>query len=153
MKSAKKRASAIVFSFCLLCTTVSGVTASAGFAEDTIKGSFCQGVIKSKSSSYGIETYSYSDAYFRNSAAEYQPRLATTSAYLAMASTNSARYDQTHMPNRDVKAFLEDESGVGVVEIILILVVLISLVVIFKKQVTQIVKDILTRAASDANGI
>ena len=34
-----------------------------------------------------------------------------------------------------------------------LLVVLISLVVIFKKQVTQIVKDILTKAASDANGI
>ncbi len=48
---------------------------------------------------------------------------------------------------------IKDEEGVGVVEIILILVVLISLVVIFKKQVTQIVKDILTRAASDANGI
>ena len=41
----------------------------------------------------------------------------------------------------------------GVVEIILILVVLISLVVIFKKQVTQIVKDILNKAASDAKGI
>lgn len=52
-----------------------------------------------------------------------------------------------------VNRFIEDEEGVGVVEIILILVVLISLVVIFKKQVTQIVKDILTRAASDANGI
>ena len=34
-----------------------------------------------------------------------------------------------------------------------LLVVLISLVVIFKKQVTQIVKDILTKAANDANGI
>ena len=32
-------------------------------------------------------------------------------------------------------------------------VVLISLVVIFKSQVTQIVKDILSRAASDARGI
>lgn len=47
----------------------------------------------------------------------------------------------------------QDEDGVGVVEIILILVVLISLVVIFKKQVTQIVKDILSKAASDANGV
>ena len=46
-----------------------------------------------------------------------------------------------------------DEDGVGVVEIILIMVVLISLVVIFKKQVTQIVKDILSQAASDAAGI
>lgn len=47
----------------------------------------------------------------------------------------------------------QDEDGVGVVEIILILVVLISLVVIFKKQVTQIVKDILSKAASDAKGV
>ena len=52
-----------------------------------------------------------------------------------------------------VNRFIEDEEGVGVVEIILILVVLISLVVIFKKQVTQIVKDILTKAADDASGI
>ena len=52
-----------------------------------------------------------------------------------------------------VNRFIEDEEGVGVVEIILILVVLISLVVIFKKQVTQIVKDILSKAASDAKGI
>lgn len=46
-----------------------------------------------------------------------------------------------------------DEAGVGVVEIILILVVLISLVVIFKKQVTQIVKSILETAAKDAAGV
>ena len=52
-----------------------------------------------------------------------------------------------------VRKIAADEEGVGVVEIILILVVLISLVVIFKKQVTQIVKDILSRAASDANGV
>ena len=33
-----------------------------------------------------------------------------------------------------IKAFLKEEDGVGVVEIILILVVLISLVLIFKSQ-------------------
>ena len=54
---------------------------------------------------------------------------------------------------RTMDRFISDEDGVGVVEIILILVVLISLVVIFKSQVTQIVKDILSRAASDARGI
>ena len=52
-----------------------------------------------------------------------------------------------------VDCFIKDEDGVGVVEIILILVVLISLVVIFKSQVTQIVKDILSKAAKDAKGI
>lgn len=41
-----------------------------------------------------------------------------------------------------VKAFLEDESGVGVVEMILILVVLIGLVLIFKRQLTNIVNGI-----------
>ena len=49
-----------------------------------------------------------------------------------------------------VRDLVADETGVGVVEIILIMIVLISLVVIFKKQVTQIVKDILSKAASDA---
>ncbi len=48
---------------------------------------------------------------------------------------------------------IRDEDGVTVVEIILILVVLISLVVIFKKQLTGIVKDILSRAARDAKGV
>ena len=41
-----------------------------------------------------------------------------------------------------VKAFWEDESGVGVVEMILILVVLIGLVLIFKRQLTNIVNVI-----------
>lgn len=48
---------------------------------------------------------------------------------------------------------LADEDGVTVVEIILILVVLISLVVIFRKQLTSIVKDVLDRAAKDAKGV
>ena len=41
-----------------------------------------------------------------------------------------------------VKAFWEDESGVGVVEMILILVVLIGLILIFKRQLTNIVNGI-----------
>ncbi len=48
---------------------------------------------------------------------------------------------------------VRDEDGVTVVEIILILVVLISLVVIFKKQLTSIVKDILSKAARDAKSV
>ena len=39
---------------------------------------------------------------------------------------------------REGKRFLYEESGIGVVEIILILVVLVGLVVIFKKQLTNI---------------
>ncbi|MCI6242391.1 MAG: Flp1 family type IVb pilin [Lachnospiraceae bacterium] len=40
------------------------------------------------------------------------------------------------------KNFLMDEEGVGVVEMVLIVVVLIGLVLIFKKQLTSIVTDI-----------
>ena len=38
-----------------------------------------------------------------------------------------------------IKECLKDESGIGVVEIILILVVLIGLVIIFKAQLTELV--------------
>ena len=52
-----------------------------------------------------------------------------------------------------VTAFLKEEAGVGVVEIILILVVLISLVLIFKKQLTSLVKSILSKAVSQSNNV
>ncbi len=42
----------------------------------------------------------------------------------------------------NLKQILADDSGVGVVEIILILVVLIALVVIFKDQLTAIVESV-----------
>ena len=38
--------------------------------------------------------------------------------------------------------FLKEEDGVGVVEVILILVVLIGMVLIFKKQITELVNNI-----------
>ena len=41
-----------------------------------------------------------------------------------------------------IKEFLKDESGAGVVELILIIVVLVGLVLIFKEQLTDIVDDL-----------
>lgn len=38
--------------------------------------------------------------------------------------------------------FVDDESGMGVVEIILIIVVLIAIVYIFKQQITDLVNNI-----------
>ena len=43
---------------------------------------------------------------------------------------------------RGLREFIKEEDGIGVVEIILILVVLIGLVLIFKKQLTNLVNDI-----------
>ena len=42
------------------------------------------------------------------------------------------------------KNFLMEEDGVGVVEMVLIVVVLIGIVVLFKKKLTTLVSDIFT---------
>ena len=51
------------------------------------------------------------------------------------------------------RSFVEDEDAVGVVEIILILVVLIGLVIIFKDQLTGLVKDLLSKITKQSNSI
>ncbi len=51
-----------------------------------------------------------------------------------------------------VKQFLGEEDGIGVVEVILILVVLIGLVIIFKSQLTSIVNTIFSKINSKVNG-
>lgn len=43
---------------------------------------------------------------------------------------------------RKVMEFLEQEDGVGVIEVVLILVVLIGLVIIFKGQITELLNSI-----------
>lgn len=52
-----------------------------------------------------------------------------------------------------VRDFWMDESGVGVVEIILILVVLISLVLLFKEQITSLVKTTLTKIKNQGTSV
>ena len=52
-----------------------------------------------------------------------------------------------------VRSLSKNDQGIGVVEVILILVVLIGLVVIFRDQLTTIVNGIFERIADDAGGI
>lgn len=52
-----------------------------------------------------------------------------------------------------LRKFWNDDEGVGVIEIILILVVLIGLVLIFKSQLTALVNDIFSRIISQSSGI
>lgn len=54
---------------------------------------------------------------------------------------------------RLTREFLWEEDAVGVVEIILILVVLIALVMIFKDQLTSLVKNILSKITKQSNSI
>ena len=49
--------------------------------------------------------------------------------------------------------FVENNEGIGVVELILILVVLIGLVVIFRDQLTAIIGNIFGRIATESAGI
>lgn len=44
--------------------------------------------------------------------------------------------------NRDIAGFIRDESGVGVIEVVLILVVLIGLVIVFKDSIHSLLTDI-----------
>ena len=54
---------------------------------------------------------------------------------------------------RAAREFMREEDAVGVVEIILILVVLISLVIIFKEQLTNLVRSILSKITKQSNSI
>lgn len=57
------------------------------------------------------------------------------------------------MIQRTFKNFWKEEDGIGTVEMILILVVLISLVIIFKDQLTQLVNDIFSQITSKSRSI
>lgn len=52
-----------------------------------------------------------------------------------------------------VKDQLRNRQGIGVVEVILILVVLIGLVIIFKSQLTSLVNTIFEKITSESAGI
>ncbi len=54
---------------------------------------------------------------------------------------------------KSIGKFLKEEDGMGVVEVILIIVVLISLVLIFKTQLTAIVKSVFSTISTNASKI
>lgn len=54
---------------------------------------------------------------------------------------------------RNLRTFLKEEDGMGTVEVILIIVVLISLVALFKDQITGVVTDIMKKVKTNANSI
>ena len=52
-----------------------------------------------------------------------------------------------------MRKFIKDNSGIGIVEIILILVILIALIVIFREKITAIVNTAFTNRQNDSNTI
>jgi Flp pilus assembly pilin Flp len=51
------------------------------------------------------------------------------------------------------KQFFKEEDGMGTVEIILIIVVLIGIVIIFKSQITELVENIFKKITSQSNKV
>ena len=53
----------------------------------------------------------------------------------------------------ELRAFWLDEEGAVTVEVILILLVLIALVLLFKKQLLSVVENILSKVTSQSNKV
>ena len=51
------------------------------------------------------------------------------------------------------KAFMEEDQGVGVIELVLVMVVLIGLVIIFKKQITTLLENIFKEINSQSKEV
>ena len=52
-----------------------------------------------------------------------------------------------------IRNFWSDESGMGTIEVILIIVVLIGLVIVFKKQINGIVEDVFSTIREETREI
>ena len=55
--------------------------------------------------------------------------------------------------NAEIREIFEDESAVGVIEVVLILVVLIGLVIIFKNQINKLLETIFKQINSQSKEV
>lgn len=53
----------------------------------------------------------------------------------------------------ELSNFWLEEDGVATVEVVLILLVLIALVILFKSQITSVLKNILSKVSSQSNSV
>ena len=54
---------------------------------------------------------------------------------------------------KNLRSFMKEEEGMGTVEIVLIIVVLIALVALFKESISKLAKDILKKVTDNAKKI
>lgn len=54
---------------------------------------------------------------------------------------------------KEIREFWKDEQGVGVIELVLVLVILIGLVIIFKKQITTLLQNIFKEINSQSKEV
>ena len=53
----------------------------------------------------------------------------------------------------ELEKWFEEENGIGVIEVVLILVVLIGLVIIFKKQITTLLNNVFKEINSQSKEV
>lgn len=54
---------------------------------------------------------------------------------------------------RNLRSFMKEEEGMGTVEIVLIIVVLIALVTLFRDSIKKLVETILKKITKNANAV
>lgn len=54
---------------------------------------------------------------------------------------------------QELVSWFQEEDGIGVIEVVLILVVLIGLVIIFKKQITSLLNNIFKEITSQSKEV
>lgn len=67
--------------------------------------------------------------------------------------TSKEKMSEENSDRKRFREFLREEDGMGTVEIILIVVVLISLVIIFKRQPTSLVNTVFDKINDTAGSI
>ena len=77
---------------------------------------------------------------------EVTTEVATETSVEKMELTSEKTGDEV----KGLKDFLKEEDGMGTVEIILIIVVLVGLVLIFKDQITKVVNSIFGKISSES---
>lgn len=70
-----------------------------------------------------------------------------------MKLTTKEKLEERTEQNITIKDFASDESGMGTVEVILIIVVLIGLVIIFKDQIRDLVNRIFETITDESNTV
>lgn len=70
-----------------------------------------------------------------------------------MKNKNIYGSEESRMELKTGKDFLIEEDGMGTVEVILIIVVLVGLVIIFKSQITDIVNKLFEKISSQTGKI
>lgn len=66
---------------------------------------------------------------------------------------NAGRKEKDMKGLKTWKDFVREEEGMGTVEIILIIVVLVGLVIIFQKEITDVVESIFKKITNQTNKI